>query len=37
MKTSRFSDSQILDIWKQPEEGVPVTDVCREHDLEKHS
>ena len=31
MKTSRFSDSQILAILKQAENGVPVTELCREH------
>ena len=33
MKTSRFSDSQILAILKQAENGVPVTELCREHGL----
>lgn len=33
MKTSRFSDSQILAILKQAENGVPVTELCREHDM----
>ena len=30
MKTSRFSDSQIMAILKQAENGVPVPDLCRE-------
>ena len=33
MKKSRFSDSQILAILKQAENGVPVTDLCREHGM----
>ena len=31
MKTSRFSDSQILAILKQAEAGTPVPEICREH------
>jgi putative transposase len=33
MKTSRFSDSQILAIVKQAENGVPVAELCREHGM----
>lgn len=33
MKTSRFSDSQILAILKQAEKGDPVTELCREHSM----
>jgi putative transposase len=33
MKTSRFTDSQILSILKQAENGVPVTELCREHGM----
>ncbi len=33
MKTSRFSDSQILSILKQAENGVRVADLCREHGM----
>jgi putative transposase len=33
MKTSRFSNSQILAILKQAENGVPVTELCREHGM----
>jgi len=33
MKTSRFSDSQILAILKQAEDGIPVIDLCREHGM----
>ena len=31
MKTSKFTDSQILSILKQAEGGSPVTELCREH------
>jgi putative transposase len=31
MKKSRFTDSQILAILKQAENGVPVTDLCRQY------
>jgi putative transposase len=33
MKTSRYTDSQILSILKQAENGVPVTELCREHGM----
>ncbi|SDN93899.1 Transposase [Vreelandella arcis] len=33
MKKSRFSDSQILSILKQAENGVPISDLCREHGM----
>ncbi|WP_372760508.1 IS3 family transposase [Litorivivens sp.] len=33
MRKSRYSDSQILAILKQNEEGVPVPDLCREHGM----
>lgn len=33
MKKSRFSDSQILSILKQAENGVPVPELCREHGM----
>lgn len=33
MKTSRFSDSQIIAILKQPEGGSPVPELCREHGI----
>jgi len=32
MKTSRYSDSQILAILKQAEAGTPVPALCREHE-----
>lgn len=31
MKTSRFTDSQIIAILKQTEDGFPVSEFCREH------
>lgn len=33
MKRSRFSDSKILSILKQAENGAPVAEVCREHGI----
>ena len=33
MKTSRYSDSQILSILKQVAGGVPVSALCREHGM----
>ena len=33
MKTSRFTDSQILAILKQAEGGLPVAERCREHGM----
>jgi len=33
MKKARFSDSQILSILKQAENGVPVPELCREHGI----
>ncbi len=33
MKASRFSDSQILGILKQAENGIPVAELCREHGI----
>lgn len=33
MKTSRFTDSQILAVLKQAEAGVPVPELCREHGM----
>ncbi|OBS09264.1 transposase [Acidihalobacter prosperus] len=37
MKRSRFSDSQILAILKQAENGVPVPELCREHGMSSAS
>jgi putative transposase len=31
MKNKRFSDSQILAILKQADNGIPVSELCREH------
>lgn len=33
MRKSRFTDSQILAILKQNEQGVAVPDLCREHSM----
>lgn len=33
MKTSRFSDSQIIAILKQAEAGSPIPELCREHGI----
>lgn len=33
MKTSRYTDSQILAILKQAEAGAPVSQLCREHGM----
>lgn len=33
MKTSRFTDSQILAVIKQAEAGTPVPQLCREHGI----
>ncbi len=37
MRTPRFSDSQILSILKQNENGVAVQDLCREHGVNSAS
>jgi putative transposase len=37
MKTSKFSDSQIMGILKQGESGVPVSKLCREHGMSSAS
>ncbi len=37
MKTSRYSDSQILAILKQAESGTPVPALCREHGVSSAS
>ncbi|WP_424267756.1 transposase [Castellaniella sp.] len=31
MKTSRYTDSQIIAILKQAEAGTPIAQLCREH------
>jgi len=33
VKTSRYTDSQILAILKQAEAGTPVPQLCREHSM----
>lgn len=33
MKTSKFTDSQIMAILKQAETGTPVPELCREHGM----
>jgi len=33
MKKSRFTDNQIVNILKQAEQGVPITELCREHNV----
>jgi len=33
MKTSRFTDSQIIAILKQADAGTPVSELCREHGM----
>jgi len=33
MKTSRFTDSQIIAVLKQAEAGTPVSQLCREHGI----
>ncbi len=37
MKTSRYSDSQIMAILKQSEAGTPVPELCREHGMSSAS
>ena len=33
MKTSKFTDSQIMSILKQAESGTPIAALCREHSM----
>lgn len=37
MKTSRFTESQIMSILKQAENGVAVSELCREHGMSSAS
>ena len=37
MKSSRFSQEQIIGILKQGEAGVKVTDLCRQHGISNHT
>jgi putative transposase len=33
MKNAKFSDAQIMAILRQAENGVPVSELCREHGM----
>ena len=33
MKKSRFTDSQIIDVLKRAEDGIPVPEICREQGI----
>ena len=37
MRTGRFSDAQIMGILKQAENGLPVSELCREHGMSSAS
>ena len=37
MKKTRYSDAQIMGILKQAENGVPVSELCREHGMSSAS
>ncbi len=37
MKTARYSAAQIMGILKQAEGGVPVSELCREHEMSSAS
>lgn len=37
MKKSKYSGAQIMAILKQAENGVPVSDLCREHGMSSAS
>jgi putative transposase len=37
MKTSRYTESQIINILKQAEAGTPVPELCREHGMSSAS
>jgi len=37
MKTSRYSEPQILSILRQADSGVPVPELCREHGMSSAS
>ncbi|SHJ05632.1 putative transposase [Halodesulfovibrio aestuarii] len=37
MKRSRYTDSQIMNILKQAENGTPVPELCREHGMSSAS
>ena len=33
MKKTRFTDNQIVNTLKKSEQGVPIADLCREHNV----
>ena len=33
MRKTRFSDNQIVNILNQAEQGVPIAELCREHNI----
>ena len=37
MKKTRYSDAQIMGVLKQAEGGVPVSQLCREHEMSSAS
>ena len=37
MKTSRYTEAQIISILRQAEGGVPVAELCREHGMSNAS
>ncbi len=37
MKSSRFSEDQIIGVLKQAEAGVKVRDLCRQHSISDHT
>jgi putative transposase len=37
MKTSRYTEAQILSILRQAEGGMPVAELCREHGMSSAS
>ena len=37
MKTERYSDAQIMEILKQAQSGVPISELCREHGMSNAS
>ena len=37
MKKSRFTDTQIVNILKQAEQGLPVSDILREHNISQNT
>jgi putative transposase len=37
VKKSKYTDSQIISILKQAEEGIPVPEICREHGMSSAS